>query len=83
MLCNEIEKCDGVKSLSGSGSNGTSIIIGHEKATSKSKRDHSEVISIQCDHHRLALAIFPFFKENTFLVKNNNYLICLFYYLLH
>ena len=37
-LSNEIEKCDGVESFSGLGSNRASIIIGHKKNCLKIKK---------------------------------------------
>ena len=76
MLSNETEKCSRVESLRWFGSDGASVITGHEKVTPKFKRDNPKRISMHCDNHRLALAIFPFFNESIFLTKNNNYLIC-------
>ena len=82
VLNNKIEKYDGVESLNWFGSNGTSVIIGHKKAVSKLKRDNPKIISIHCDNYRLALAMLPSLKERTFLMKNNNYLVCWLYCLL-
>ena len=71
----EIEKCHGFQSLRGFGSHGASVMIGHNKDALKLKRDFPKIISIYCDNFRLSLAVFPFFKKSTFLIKNNN-LIC-------
>ena len=71
----KLGKCGRVESLSGFGSDGTSILIGHKKVASKSKWDNPKIISIHCDNHRLVLAILPFFKERAFLMKNI-YLTC-------
>ena len=56
-LSNEINKCVRVTSLSGFGSDGTKVIIGHEKAASKLKRDNLKIISIHCHNYRLSFAI--------------------------
>ena len=71
---NKIAKYGAVESLSGFGSDGTSVIIGRKKVASKLKRDNPKIISIHCHNYRLALAILSFFKESTFL-KKNKYLI--------
>ena len=75
-LNNEIEKYDGVESLSGIRSDGTRVIIGHKKIASKLKMDNPKIISIHCQNYRLTLAMLPFFKLSTFLLKNNNHLMC-------
>ena len=62
-LSNEIEKCGGVASLSGFGSDGASVIIEHKKVASKLKHDNPKMISILCHNYRLALAVIPFFKK--------------------
>ena len=70
-LSNEIENCSRVESLSGFGSGGASVIIGHKKVASKLKRNYLQIISIHCHNYRLAFTIFPFFKESSCLMKNN------------
>ena len=67
----KLKKCGGVESLSGFGSDGTSVIIGYKKVASKLKKDNPKILSIHCRNYRLALATFPFFNESEFLMKNN------------
>ena len=54
-LNNEIEKCDGIENSSGFGSDRASVIIGHKKFASKSKKDNPKIVSIHYDNHRLVL----------------------------
>ena len=68
-LSNEIEN------LRRFGSDVASVILGHKRVASKLKRDNRKIVAIHCDNHRLDPAILLFFKENTFLMKNNKYLI--------
>ena len=71
-LSNENEKCGGI----GFESDRASVIIGHKKVASKSKRDSIKIISIYCHNCRFEFAILSFFKKSLFLMKKNNYLIC-------
>ena len=74
-LSNEIEKCGGVESLSGFGSDGTSVTIGHQEVASKLKRNYPKIITTVTTID-LPLQYSLSLKKNiTFLMKNN-YLIC-------
>ena len=55
--------------VSGFGSDGASVIIGHKKVASKLKKINPKITSICCHYYRLALPILPFLKEGTFLIK--------------
>ena len=57
--------------MSGFESDKARVMIEHKKVASKLKRDSLKIISIQSDNHRFVSAMLPFFKENTFLMKNN------------
>ena len=54
--------------MSGFGSDGTSVMIGHKAAASKFKRNNAKEISIHCHNQRLALTISDEPKE-VFMTK--------------
>ena len=61
--------------VSGFGSDGASVIIGHKKVASKLKKINPKITSICCHYYRLALPILPFLKESTFLMKKKIYIL--------
>ena len=75
-LSNKIAKCGAIENLIRFESDGAIVIIGLKKVASKLKRDNPKIKSIHYHNYRLAFVTLPFFKESSFLMKNNNYLMC-------
>lgn len=77
----EIEKCGGIGKMSGFGSDGASVMIGHKDGVaSKLKRKNNKIISIHCHNHRLALATKDTFESINSLARMDETLTGLYKY---